>query len=156
MRCESHLPKGVILRNISEDSLKTAVTVLITKDESITVTKKRRSEPNYYKVGNGTMNKNKIQAIDLLDEIMNSTKAEQMLIKAIKNGIGYDNDYYYVVKVTGNTKYEQNQIAVAYKSLKERNLVIRTKKNHYMINPNALIPLDYGQAVEDWFKAGGK
>ena len=92
------------MRNIPEDSLKTAVTVLITKDESITVTKKRRSEPNYYKVGNGTMNKNKIQAIDLLDESMDSTKAEQMLIKAIKNGIGYDNDYYYVVKVTGNTK----------------------------------------------------
>jgi hypothetical protein len=51
---------------------------------------------------------------------------------------------------------QQQYVNTAYKSLKERNQVIRTKKSHYMINPNALIPLDYGQAVEDWLKAGGK
>lgn len=101
-------------------------------------------------VGNGTMNKHKIYGIDLLKELTNSTKAEQFILLAIKDGISYENRYSPIVKVVGSTKYEQNMITEGYKSLVARELVVRIKKAHYMINPNALIPLDYEEALQVW------
>ena len=101
-------------------------------------------------IGNGTMNKQGIGSIDFLEELVDSTKAEQFLLLAIKNGMNYDNGYKPVVKVIGASKYEQNMIAEGYKSLYARNLVRRTKKAHYIINPNAFIPLNYEGALDIW------
>ena len=41
---------------------------------------------------------------------------------------------------------------MSIKLQKRKDIVIHTKKSYYMINPNALIPLDYEQAVEGWLK----
>ena len=101
-------------------------------------------------VGNGTMNKQGIGSIDFLEELVNSTKAEQFLLLSIKSGINYGNSYSPIVKVIGSTKYEQNLITAGYKSLSARNLVRRTKKAHYIINPNAFIPLNYDEAIDTW------
>lgn len=134
---------------------KIPVLVYISPGENVTVdeTPKRINKPNYFMVGNGTMNKHKIYGIDLLRELADSTKAEQFLLLSIKDGITYDNGYSPIVKVVGSTKYEQNMITEGYKSLLARGLVVRVKKSHYMINPNALIPIDYEQAMVDWNQA---
>ena len=107
-------------------------------------------------VGNGTMNKNRVYSVDLLRELANSTKAEQYLLLAIKDGINYENGYAPIVKVIGDTSTAKQYIKNGYKSLYERNLVVRVKKSHYMINPNALVPLDYEEAMEIWEQAINK
>lgn len=134
---------------------KIPVLVYINPGENVTVDEapKLINKPNYLMVGNGTMNRHKIYGIDLLKEVANSNKAEQFLLLSIKDGITYDNGYSPIVKVIGSTKYEQNMITEGYKSLFARGLVVRTKKAHYMINPNALIPIDYEQAMIDWNQA---
>ena len=143
---------------IPEETLNTdkrmSVAILFDSEEvSIQRKQKLATKPNYFMIGNGTMNKHKIYGIDLLRELANSTKAEQFLLLAIKDGICYGNDYNPVVKVIGETKYQQNMITEGYKSLAARELVIRVKKSHYMINPNALIPIDYEGALRIWEEA---
>lgn len=106
--------------------------------------------PNYYRIGNGTINKHGIVSIDLLEETIQSSKAAQYLIKQIKSGAGWDNSYNYIVKVIGITSTEKQYIKAGYKELEARGLVKRVKQSHYMLNPNALIPLDYAEAIVLW------
>lgn len=144
------------MNSIPQENLnqnKVAVTVYINPGEQVGVTKVAKKQPNYFMIGNGTMNKNKVCSIDLLRELANSTKAEQYLLLAIKDGINYENGYAPIVKVIGNTSTAKQYIKSGYKSLYERNLVVRVKKAHYMINPNALIPLDYEKALQVWQSA---
>lgn len=149
------------MRIVPEETLNTGkipVLMYISPGEQVTVEEKqkRATKPNYFMIGNGTMNKHKIYGIDLLKELANSTKAEQFLLLAIKDGICYGNDYSPIVKVVGETKYQQNMITEGYKSLSARELVIRVKKSHYMINPNALIPIDYEGSLRIWEEAVNK
>ena len=120
-------------------------------DERLQVVKDvKKVKPNYFMVGNGTMNRNKIFGIDLLRELANASKAGQFLLLAIKDGIVYGNGYHPVVKVLGTTKYEKNLLSEGYRELFERDLVRRVKRSHYMINPNAFIPPDYESAIAIW------
>lgn len=138
---------------------KVPVVVYIDADESVNVVKnvEKVKKPNYFMIGNGTMNKHKIYGIDLLRELANSSKAAQFLLLMIKDGINYENGYNPVVKIVGETKYQQNQITEGYKELVAKDLVRRIKKSHYMINPFALIPpVDYEEAVKTWEQAGSK
>ena len=145
-------------KSITNKHLKTAVTVYLEPGiDELSITSSRSkptNRPNFLMIGNGTMNKQGIGSIDFLEELVDSTKAEQFLLLAIKNGMNYDNGYKPVVKVIGASKYEQNMIAEGYKSLYARNLVRRTKKAHYIINPNAFIPLNYEEALDTWNSIG--
>lgn len=130
-----------------------SVTVLY--DDSLDFVKKKVStikSPNYNRVGNGTMNKHKIQSIDLLTELANSTKAGQFLLLTIKNGITYGNDFNPVVRISKKllTSTEQQYLIIGYKELLAKDLVRRVKNGYYMINPNALIPPDYASAIKVW------
>ncbi len=112
----------------------------------------RKREPNYLRIGNGTMNKNKIQSIDLLTEQVTMSVSGRWLIAFISRHINYDNDYNPVVKIVNKnlTSTEQDYLKNGYKELHEKGLVKRIKQSHYMINPNALIPLDYPAALAVW------
>ena len=149
------------MRIIPEETLNTGkipVLMYISPGEQVTVEEKqkRATKPNYFMIGNGTMNKHKIYGIDLLKELANSTKAEQFLLLAIKDGICYGNDYSPIVKVIPETETQRQYIKLGYKSLLARELVIRVKKSHYMINPNALIPIDYEGSLRIWEEAVNK
>lgn len=113
---------------------------------------KRKAQPNYYRIGNGTMNKHKIKSIDLLDEVMSMTKAEQLVISTIKAAYDWDNQnneaFLQLSRIL--SKSDCTVFRKGYKLLKDKDLVRRTKTNHYMINPNAYIPLDYGKAQILW------
>ena len=118
--------------------------------------KEPKKQPNYYRVGNGTMNKHHIQSIDLLEEVMTMSKAAQMVIRLIKDEITYERDYNPVVKISRKelTKSEQNYLDKGFKELQEKDLVRRVKQGHYMINPNARIPPNYDEALVIWNAAG--
>lgn len=134
--------------------------VILADDEYLVKgkTTKKTKEPNYFRVGNGTMNRHKIFGIDLLDAGMDATKAGQWLIRKIKVGITYENDYSPVVKISRKelTKSEQNYLDKGYAELSAKDLVRRIKQGHYMINPNALIPPNYDEAIKIWDEAGKK
>ena len=149
------------MKMIPEETLNTdkiPVIMYISPGEQVTVEEKqkRATKPNYFMIGNGTMNKHKIYGIDLLRELASSTKAEQFLLLAIKDGICYGNDYSPIVKVIPETETQRQYIKLGYKSLLARELVIRIKKSHYMINPNALIPIDYEGSLRIWEEAVNK
>ena len=149
------------MRMIPEETLNTnkiPIVVYISPGEQVAVEEKqkRATKPNYFMIGNGTMNKHKIYGIDLLRELATSTKAEQFLLLAIKDGICYGNDYSPIVKVIPETETQRQYIKLGYKSLLARELVIRVKKAHYMINPNALIPIDYEGSLRIWEEAINK
>ena len=134
---------------------KMPVVIFVDKEDDYSIQRKPKAvkKPNYFMIGNGTMNKQKMYAIDLLTELANSTKAEQFILLSIKDGICYGNDYNPVVKVIGETETQKQYIKLGYKSLEARGLVLRIKKSYYMINPNALIPPDYEAALQVWEEA---
>lgn len=127
------------------------VTFLLNIDESVTISRDKKSSiPNYFRIGNGTMNKHKIQAINLVKASNACSSVGRWLIDRIMDGIGYDNDYCPVVKIVGTTTAERSYLKKGYKELHEKGLVKRVKRGHYMINPNALIPVDYEAALKIW------
>lgn len=113
--------------------------------------RKKRTIPNFYMIGNGTMNKHKIKSIDLLNEVMTLSKAGQFVIRTIKDAIQWDNpDGEVYISMSDLTPTNVTVFKKGFKELVKRNLVCRTKRSHYMINPNALIPLDYDAAIKLW------
>lgn len=116
---------------------------------------KRKIQPNYYRIGNGTMNRHRIQSIDLLDEVMAMTKAEQLVISTLKNAYEWNNQnneaYLQLSKIL--SKSDCTVFRKGYKLLKDKGLVRRTKINHYMINPNAYIPQNYSDAQTLWLNS---
>lgn len=142
-----------IPNNSLSSSEGTTVLTYIGKGDKLHIhTTKVDKRPNHYQTGRNEMNKHGLKGIDLMDELVASTKAEQFLLIAIKNGIGYSNEYHYVVRLRPSeyTVYQQKLLLEGYQGLFKRNLVRRVKRGHYMINPNALIPMEYKEAVEFW------
>ena len=142
--------------NLNTDKIPIVVYINPGEQVGVQEVQKKVNKPNYFMIGNGTMNKHKIYGIDLLRELANSTKAEQFLLLAIKDGITFENEYSPIVKVIPETETQRQYIKLGYKSLLARGLVVRVKKAHYMINPNALIPLDYEGSIHIWEEAISK
>jgi len=115
--------------------------------------------PNYIRLGKGGMNKHNIESIDMVNEIMLMTKAEHLVIKTIKSAIDKQWDsttwemYLPLAKLLSKSKY--GVFFKGFKLLKDKNLVVRTKQGHYLINPRAFIPPDYQAAMKLWLLAGG-
>lgn len=128
----------------------TNISLHLDKDESAYITKKRKTHsPNYYRVGKGDRNMKGITSIDLLAEITRMTKAEQSAFLLIRDSITWDN-HSGEVYITFTDKLQQKKFLEGFKLLEKKNLVKRTKRSHYMINPAALIPLDYDAAILLW------
>lgn len=95
-------------------------------------------------------------AIDLIDVVIASSKAGQFLIQKIKAGMSWDNNYHFVTKIESKylSSYEQKLIVEGYRELEAIDIVRRVKRGHYMLNPNALISLQYDEAIELWNSIG--
>lgn len=135
-------------------SEKTAnILVSLAKGEYLETRKlKIKKQPNYYRVGNGTMNKHGIKSIDLVDEVMAMTKAEQLVISTIKDLIEWDSQTGEVHIALSKILTKSNVVVFhkGFKLLKIKNLVRRTKQSHYMVNPAALLPFDFSKAQKLW------
>jgi len=128
--------------------------IILNEDEILKKEKVRPkiSLPNYYRIGNGTMNKHKIQSIDLIKELVNCSKPAQVVLLWIKDGMvwnPYEEQIDFVVKVVPETSASKRTLKSGFKELSEKNLVRRVKRSHYMINPNAIIT-DYEKQIKVW------
>jgi hypothetical protein len=115
-------------------------------------------KPDYIMIGDGTVNEDGVKSIDLLDIVIEISKAGQWLLLKIKDGINYDNDYNPVVNIVSKelTSTEVQYLKRGYAELVVKDLVRRIKQGHYMINPNALIPPNYDEAIKVWDEASKK
>jgi len=121
-------------------------------EELLTRKRKRVKEPNYFRIGNGTVNKHNIRSIDLIVEIVKCSKPAQTVVMWIKDGMTwnpYDERIDFVVKVQPDTSAGKKVLAKGFKELSEKDLVRRVKRSHFMINPNALIT-DYEAQRAQW------
>jgi hypothetical protein len=119
---------------------------------------KSTKNPNFTKVGNGTMNKHKIQSIDFLQELMDMTKAEQLVITSIKNLYEWENHSGEVHIPLSKTfdKQKTNTFLKGFGVLKKKDLVRRTKTGHYMVNPNAIFLRSYEEGLALWNRSEDK
>jgi hypothetical protein len=113
---------------------------------------KAKKQPNFFKIGNGTMNKHSIQSLDFIQEMADMTKSELLVIVTVKDLYTWDNENgeVYIPLSKKFTKVESKTFLKGFKILQEKNLVRRTKQSHYMINPNAIFLLDYQKGLKLW------
>ena len=126
--------------------------LMLERGTKLVVQKNTVLQPNFLKVGNGTMNKQKVKSIDLIDELINSSKSAQILIRDIKDGMDWDYElanYNFVVKIVKTTDAGRQALKRGYKELYRRDLVRRVKRGYYMINPHALI-IDFKAQIKVW------
>jgi len=137
--------------SLSENDKKTQITVHISKDETVEIKKTKTRKPGFYMIGNGIGGR-EMEKIDFIDEIIKSSTAGQWLISKIKDALCLRSDRGYIAEIKNSdlSKYEKNMLTSGFKELEARNLVARIKANNYMINPNALIPNEYEEAITLW------
>ena len=129
--------------------------VYLNSPEEYVLEAKRKTkvvEPNYFKIGNGTMNKHGMQAIDLINELIGCSKPAQTILGKIKDGMVWnplDKRIEFVVLLKAKTNAEKQVIKKGYKELHAKDLVRRVKRGYYMINPNALIT-NYDAQYKVW------
>ena len=95
--------------------------------------------------------KTKLESVDLLDEAMNLTKAGQFALRTIKNAMTHHdiNGVVYLPMLTF-TPTQTTVFKKGYKELHTKHLAKRVRRSYYMINPDALIPVNYDEAKAIW------
>jgi len=113
----------------------------------------RKTVPHFKMIGDGMATSKTVKSIDFLREIINATKAEQFVIITIKDLLTHKTvDGEVFIKLSDFTQTQQRVFLKGFKLLEKKNLAKRTKQSHYMINPNAIIPINYEEAIEKWNK----
>lgn len=124
-------------------------------EDEVLVKQKRKSRvatPNYYMVGNGTMNNHKIKAINFIKEMVQMSDSARYLINKIVEEMvwnPYEERVDFVVNVVTGSETEKKKVTRGFAELSEKDLVRRVKRGYYMINPNALIT-DYEKQIVVW------
>lgn len=112
-------------------------------------TKQRR--PNYRMIGNGTMNRHQVQSIDLITEMVTLSRPAISTLACIQQHLTWDNhDGVVRINMSDFNSAGQQSFQKGFKELHSRGLAKRIRRSHYMINPNALIPVDYDSAARIW------
>ena len=89
--------------------------------------------------------------MNLVREMVTMSTPGRVVINAIIQKIEWDNDTGEVkLPMSELTKAEQQQFKKGYKELVGLNLVVRTKRSYYMVNPSAVIPYNYDKALTLW------
>jgi hypothetical protein len=128
--------------------------ISLKEDEELIIQKKNNKvkPPNHYRVGNGTMNRDKIKARDFIQELIELSNPARTVIGWIKDGMTYDpyeDKVDFVVRVIPDTDAGKQVLKKGFKELKEKDLVRRVKRGYYMIDPHALTT-DYEAQMEVW------
>lgn len=115
-----------------------------------TVTKSKK--PNYFMIGNGTMNKHKIQSINLVSVTAKASAPARELITTILDLMVFDpstQSTIFVVNPIPTIHIQPQTLKKGYKELHALDIVRRVKRGYYMLNPNAIIT-DYDRQIEVW------
>ena len=125
---------------------KSIVKIVLNKDYKLVQEKKDKDNtPRYNRIAIAEGNN-----MDLLDLMNELPKQEREVILYIKNNISYcsfDEEYIPLVNIK-NMKVHMNQsqrcsLSKALKSLSDKKIIGKAKTNHYLINPDLLIPQKY-------------
>ena len=125
---------------------KSIVKIVLNKDYKLVQEKKDKyNTPRYNRIAIAKGNN-----MDLLDLMNELPKQEREVILYIKNNISYcsfDEEYIPLVNIK-NMKVHMNQsqrcsLSKALKSLSDKKIIGKAKTNHYLINPDLLIPQKY-------------
>ena len=125
---------------------KSIVKIVLNKDYKLVQEKKDKDNtPRYNRIEIAKGNN-----MDLLDLMNELPKQEREVILYIKNNISYcsfDEEYIPLVNIK-NMKVHMNQsqrcsLSKALKSLSDKKIIGKAKTNHYLINPDLLIPQKY-------------
>ena len=125
---------------------KSIVKIVLNKDYKLVQEKKDKDNtPRYNRIAIAKGNN-----MDLLDLMNELPKQEREVILYIKNNISYcsfDEEYIPLVNIK-NMKAHMNQsqrcsLSKALKSLSDKKIIGKAKTNHYLINPDLLIPQKY-------------
>lgn len=136
--------------------METKFTVHHDKDEEVVVNKKAKYSSNipYFKrLGMDTS----ADILDLLAEKYYSNPSVNWflwkLIKLINTRTNVS-----VLLNSKLTSSEVRRVVAAYKVLEQDNIVIRIKREHYLINPKIFLPHNnsFDEVLEHWLSLGGK
>ena len=138
---------------IDKESI-THLTLELPKGKTIEVVDevKHKKRPNYYSVGNGTINRDGVVAMDFIQELIDCSKPAQTVIGWIKDGMKwdvYERGIPFVIKVVPGTNAGKQVLKKGFKELSDKDLVRRVKRGYYMINPHAL-STDYSKQLAVW------
>lgn len=136
--------------------MKTNFTVHHNKDEEVVVNKKAKYNPKipYFKrLGMDTS----LDILELLTEkYYSNPSVNWFLWKLVKL---MDTRTNTVTLLNSNlTSSEVRRVAAAYSVLNQDNIIIRTKREHYLINPKIFLPHNnsFDEVLEHWLSLGGK
>ena len=133
----------------------TKVTVNVPEGKAVKVIDANKEEKPFFNlIGTGHKRKGaQTDPVDFIEEIINMSKPEQFVIGIIKDKLGYNNEIGEAYIPTSMlTEAERQKWKSGIKTLKSKKLVGSSKTSHFMINPNALIPQKYQEALKVWNK----
>ena len=111
-------------------------------------------KPFFHLIGTGVKRRGtQVDAIDFIQVLTEMTKPELFVIRTIKEKIGNNDnigEVHIPTSMFDSAELQKWKKGIA--SLKTKKLVYRTKSSHFMINPDALIPNKYEEALKIWNK----
>ena len=125
--------------------------------EAVTVIQDKRKEPvkeilpYHFRIGNGYYNQRiDVMSIDFIDEIEKMSPQELWFLKLLKdNFLNSGTNHSHIIN-SKLSSAEQQKLKKGYKRMSEKDLVRRTKREHYMLHPDLIIPINYRDEKEQW------
>ncbi len=111
----------------------------------------KRVKPTFMMVGNGNKDKNRkgTHSMDYTKELLNMTSAEGFMFGLLMDNRKVLDEEKPLIK--SNQTYIDNHdltgtqkryLSKAYKKLREKDIIVRTRRQHYIINPRMVITKD--------------
>ena len=112
----------------------------------------------FYMVGNGTTN-TVGTSMNLIQEMTKMTKPELFMFGLIENQLSYISEYSIgEVKINTSTltSTEKQYIKIAYPLLRDKSIIVRTRREHYLVNPSLIMPRALDEAEILWMSFTGQ
>lgn len=116
----------------------TELAVNISKDETLVIYKKDKTKYIVPFQPIGERNVKKPYSMNGLDIVCEFNKGELFLLKIVKDGM--DQNHIVKIKKSDYSPTDQRKITQAIKSFMKKELIHRTKREHYFVNPWFLAP----------------
>ena len=117
-------------------------------------------KPAFIMVGNGNKDKNGrgTHSMDYTKELLNMSAPERFMFGLLMdNRITNDKDKPHIksnhiyIDNHNLSATEKKYLSIAYKKLREKDIIVRTRRQHYIINPRMVISNDYWKADEFFY-----
>ena len=88
--------------------------------------------------------------VDAMKEILKFNKGEQWMMGIIFED-GENHNLQCVIRGKALSKTDKNKLSVAYKSLREKDIIRRVKREYYMVNPTFLVPSKDRESLYEFY-----